>query len=132
MAIKKGFDHFFCDNCGTHVAHSGVGRPPAFCVVCMGEPGGAHLNDNTLKFLGEKIISLSEHSKKGDEAHTTANELKLKLAVLFLEKITAWEENTQVLPDGPSKNATCKDLLAQLDKWAREIHPILIHEKPEV
>ncbi len=128
MAIKKGFDHYFCDNCGAHVSHAGNARPPKFCTVCLGKPGGAHLNDDTLKFLKDSIYDLLKHARRGDAAYIEASDLKLKLAALFLEKITAWEDNIHSLPDGPSKNSTCKELLTQLDKMAREIHPVLIYK----
>lgn len=123
MAIKKGADQWFCDNCGHHITNIG-NEKPRFCLACMGQVGGVHLNDDTFVFLKAKI----EMNQQALDNEAVEN-LRMKLAILFIEKVTIYEANIHAMPDGDSKNYQCKGVVDKLNQMARKIHPLLIDKE---
>jgi hypothetical protein len=133
MAIKKGSRNWFCDNCGeitTSVA-TAVRKVPKLCVHCLGDPGGARLNEDAVDFLIEQIREQSTGVKQGSSAHHKVNFLRLRLARLFLQEISNKEHSIHCLPDGPDKNSKCKNVVEHLNELALKIYPFMEHVEEE-
>lgn len=122
MAIKKGLHFWFCDNCGHHITKISE-EEPRFCLACMGKAGGVHLNDDTFVFLKAEI-----EKAQGNNDDEAAESLRIKLAILFLEKVSICERTIHAMPDGDTKNYKCKGILDELNQMARKIHPLLVHK----
>jgi hypothetical protein len=125
MTIKKGLHFWFCSNCGHHITKVSD-EEPRFCLACMGTAGGVHLNDDTFVFLKTKIEKAREESD-----NEAVESLNMKLAVLYLERVTIYEAGIHSLPDGDDKNYKCKQILDDLNQMARKIHILLVHEEPK-
>ena len=125
MTIKKGAHFWFCNNCGHHITKVS-NEEPRFCLACMGQVGGVHLNDDTFVF----IKSLIDEARENND-NEAVDALKMKLAILYLEKVTIYEANIHSMPDGDAKNYQCKGVLDDLNLMARKIHPLLVHKEKE-
>lgn len=129
MAIKKGINVWFCDNCGEKAAavDKEITDVPRFCIHCMGSVGGAELNGETITFMAALIKQKSIGVKKGSSAFHVINDLRLKFARLFLLKIQNYERLIHAQPDGPSKNQQCKGLIEKLANYSQLIYPSMQH-----